>query len=474
MGGRLSRICSSASRLARLRLHRLQALEPRAPHPQADGGVAVEDYGDYVDYLEVHPDEFAELFNTILINVTGFFRDPAAWEYLASEVAPGAARAARRDEPIRVWSAGCASGEEAYTVGDAARRGAGRGGVPRPGEDLRDRRRRGGARRRARQAHLPAEGRSQAVPEELARAAASSRSDQQLHLPQGPAPLGDLRAQRSGPGRADLAHRPAAVPQRPDVLHRRGAGADPRAASTSPCATAASCSSASRRCCYATATLSRPVDLKRRVFRQGPAARPARAARRSATRRRRRRAGRGRHAELRDGGLRIGPGRAARRRLGGAAGRWPTTAPRELFGLGARRHRPAAAGPRDLLPAGRAARRHRPGLRRRAGRSSLGRRRVAPASGEQRHPRRRRSRRSLGRRRRAARRRRSPSPTSPRSRELRRRARAAPSGSWRRPTRSCSRRSRSWRRPTRSCSRPTRSWRRPTRSCSRPTRSSRR
>ena len=35
-----------------------------------------------VDYLEVHPEEFAQLFNTILINVTGFLRDPPAWEFL--------------------------------------------------------------------------------------------------------------------------------------------------------------------------------------------------------------------------------------------------------------------------------------------------------------------------------------------------------------------------------------------------------
>ncbi|MGQ4828192.1 hypothetical protein, partial [Enterococcus faecalis] len=36
--------------------------------------VGVETYDEYVDYLELHADEFAELFNTILINVTGFFR----------------------------------------------------------------------------------------------------------------------------------------------------------------------------------------------------------------------------------------------------------------------------------------------------------------------------------------------------------------------------------------------------------------
>src|SRR5256886_16635308 len=45
--------------------------------------VGVREYPDYVDYLEVHPEEFEILFNAILINVTAFFRDSGAWEYLS-------------------------------------------------------------------------------------------------------------------------------------------------------------------------------------------------------------------------------------------------------------------------------------------------------------------------------------------------------------------------------------------------------
>src|SRR5262245_62071395 len=75
----------------------------------------LETLNEYQDYLEVHPEEFTHLFNTILINVTSFFRDPPAWEYLATQVLPQIVE--RNDhEHIRVWSAGCASGEEAYTV----------------------------------------------------------------------------------------------------------------------------------------------------------------------------------------------------------------------------------------------------------------------------------------------------------------------------------------------------------------------
>ena len=78
--------------------------------------VGVAKYDDYLDYLEVHPGEFPQLFNTILINVTAFFRDPQSWEFLAAEILPRILRAKQPSEPIRIWSAGCASGEEAYTL----------------------------------------------------------------------------------------------------------------------------------------------------------------------------------------------------------------------------------------------------------------------------------------------------------------------------------------------------------------------
>jgi two-component system CheB/CheR fusion protein len=76
----------------------------------------VDAYSDYVEYLEVHPDEFVRLFNAILINVTAFFRDSNAWTCLREELLPAQLEAIGPDRPIRVWSAGCASGEEAYSV----------------------------------------------------------------------------------------------------------------------------------------------------------------------------------------------------------------------------------------------------------------------------------------------------------------------------------------------------------------------
>ena len=76
----------------------------------------VETYEDYRSYLEAEPREFAELLDTILINVTGFFRDPAAWEYLAKEIVPKIVEQKPEGERIRAWSAGCATGEEAYSI----------------------------------------------------------------------------------------------------------------------------------------------------------------------------------------------------------------------------------------------------------------------------------------------------------------------------------------------------------------------
>jgi two-component system CheB/CheR fusion protein len=73
-------------------------------------------YGDYLDYLEVHPEEYERLFDTLLINVTEFFREPQAWDHLSKELLPPLLAAKPADEPIRVWSAGCASGQEAYTA----------------------------------------------------------------------------------------------------------------------------------------------------------------------------------------------------------------------------------------------------------------------------------------------------------------------------------------------------------------------
>jgi two-component system, chemotaxis family, CheB/CheR fusion protein len=90
------------------------SLERRIQKRMSD--IRIASYPEYVDYLEVHPEEFNTLFNTILINVTTFFRDENAWSYLAEQILPELVARRPALSAIRVWSAGCATGEEAYTI----------------------------------------------------------------------------------------------------------------------------------------------------------------------------------------------------------------------------------------------------------------------------------------------------------------------------------------------------------------------
>ncbi|HEY2963295.1 MAG TPA: CheR family methyltransferase [Pyrinomonadaceae bacterium] len=72
---------------------------------------------DYTDYLLKHPDEVQELVRAFLIKVTGFFRDPEAFEFIQTSIIPDLVQRARENGRIlRIWSAGCATGEEAYSL----------------------------------------------------------------------------------------------------------------------------------------------------------------------------------------------------------------------------------------------------------------------------------------------------------------------------------------------------------------------
>ena len=78
--------------------------------------VKVDGWDGYRAYLEKNPEEFNELFDAILINVTRFFRDPESWDYVAAEVVPAILEQRTGRSAIRVWSTGCASGEEPFTI----------------------------------------------------------------------------------------------------------------------------------------------------------------------------------------------------------------------------------------------------------------------------------------------------------------------------------------------------------------------
>lgn len=71
----------------------------------------------YLEELRTCPTEPELLFKELLIGVTRFFRDPSMFEALAeTAIARLVEQTGMRDEPIRVWVAGCATGEEAYSI----------------------------------------------------------------------------------------------------------------------------------------------------------------------------------------------------------------------------------------------------------------------------------------------------------------------------------------------------------------------
>lgn len=88
----------------------LRRLERRM---QVNGIVGLQEYR---DFLHVHPDETQALLQDMLISVTNFFRDREAFDLLEHEVLPKLVKDRPADERIRVWSAGCATGEESYSL----------------------------------------------------------------------------------------------------------------------------------------------------------------------------------------------------------------------------------------------------------------------------------------------------------------------------------------------------------------------
>ena len=72
--------------------------------------------GNYLDFLKVNPEEVEALAKEFLISVTSFFRDTAAFDFLQTDVLPHILERLGPDEELKVWVAGCATGEEAYSM----------------------------------------------------------------------------------------------------------------------------------------------------------------------------------------------------------------------------------------------------------------------------------------------------------------------------------------------------------------------
>ena len=74
------------------------------------------DIGRYIQMLETEPNELALLAKDLLINVTHFFRDPQVFDALAQGIIPDLLRSHAPNRPIRIWIAGCSTGEETYSL----------------------------------------------------------------------------------------------------------------------------------------------------------------------------------------------------------------------------------------------------------------------------------------------------------------------------------------------------------------------
>ena len=94
--------------------YRAGTLRRQADKRRAILGIA--GLAEYRDRLAQEPAERSALVKSLLIPVTEFFRDAAAWRAIEDEVIPILAERARAGHPVRIWCAGCATGEEAYTM----------------------------------------------------------------------------------------------------------------------------------------------------------------------------------------------------------------------------------------------------------------------------------------------------------------------------------------------------------------------
>ena len=75
----------------------------------------VESYKNYVILIDTDPKEYDKLINILLINVTEFFRDKEAFDIIKNEVLPDIIEK-KIESKLKIWSAGCATGEEVYSI----------------------------------------------------------------------------------------------------------------------------------------------------------------------------------------------------------------------------------------------------------------------------------------------------------------------------------------------------------------------
>jgi len=97
-------------------LYKHGTLQRRIERRMALASIDRNDKQRYLEILQSDSHELDQLAKDLLINVTSFFRDPKVFEALAETVIPDLVRAHSLDQPLRIWIAGCSTGEEAYSL----------------------------------------------------------------------------------------------------------------------------------------------------------------------------------------------------------------------------------------------------------------------------------------------------------------------------------------------------------------------
>ena len=98
------------------RLYKAGTLRRRIERRMAMASIEPDGVERYLKVLRNDEAEVGQLAEDLLINVTGFFRDPKVFDYLATEIIPDLVRPHRGDQQLRVWVAGCSTGEETYSL----------------------------------------------------------------------------------------------------------------------------------------------------------------------------------------------------------------------------------------------------------------------------------------------------------------------------------------------------------------------
>ena len=98
------------------RLYKHGTLQRRIARRMAMAAIKTDDINRYLDKLRASPDELDLLAKDLLINITGFFRDPKVFDLLSQTIIPELVANQDPDRPLRIWIAGCSTGEETYSL----------------------------------------------------------------------------------------------------------------------------------------------------------------------------------------------------------------------------------------------------------------------------------------------------------------------------------------------------------------------